>query len=93
MAHRILATWGLAIALVSFASLARAGTWTNANPGAGGAFVAIGAGPTGVILCGSDLGGAYRSLDHGQNWDAIGPSRAGKALPEDGAVSESATTF
>jgi hypothetical protein len=52
-----------------------AGPWTNANPGAGGAFVAIGAGPTGIILCGSDLGGAYRSLDHGQSWDAIGPSR------------------
>lgn len=75
MAHRLLATWGLAAALVSLVSPARAGSWTNANPGAGGAFVAIGAGPTGIVLCGSDLGGAYRSLDHGQTWDQIGPSR------------------
>jgi hypothetical protein len=75
MAHRTLATWGLAAVLVSTVSPALAGPWTNANPGAGGAFVAIGAGPSGIILCGSDLGGAYRSLDHGQSWDAIGPSR------------------
>ena len=75
MAHRMVATWGLAAVLVLIHSSALAGPWTNANPGAGGAFVAIGAGPTGTILCGSDLGGAYRSLDHGQSWDAIGPSR------------------
>ena len=56
-------------------SLANAGPWTNANPGAGGAFVAIGAGPTGILLCGSDLGGAYRSLDHGATWEALGPDR------------------
>jgi hypothetical protein len=52
-----------------------AGIWTNENPGAGGAFVAIGAGPTGIVLCGSDLGGAYRSLDRGASWEAIGPDR------------------
>jgi photosystem II stability/assembly factor-like uncharacterized protein len=54
---------------------ASAGPWTNANPGAGGAFVAIGAGPSGIVLCGSDLGGAYRSLDRGASWEAIGPDR------------------
>ncbi len=63
-------------ALVALAPLpAAAGPWVNANPGAGGAFTSIGAGPTGIILCGSDLGGAYRSLDRGQSWDAIGYSR------------------
>jgi photosystem II stability/assembly factor-like uncharacterized protein len=65
----------LAALLVSAARAASAGPWVDANPGAGGAFVAIGAGPTGIILCGSDLGGAYRSLDRGQSWDAIGSSR------------------
>jgi photosystem II stability/assembly factor-like uncharacterized protein len=57
------------------ATAAAAAPWVGANPGAGGAFTSIGAGPTGVILCGSDLGGAYRSLDHGRSWDAIGPRR------------------
>jgi BNR-Asp box repeat protein len=47
----------------------------NINPGAGGAFTAIGAGPTGVIIAGSDLGGACRSLDHGASWDVIGSFR------------------
>jgi hypothetical protein len=61
--------------LSCLARSAAAGPWTNANPGAGGAFVAIGAGPTGIILCGSDLGGAYRSADHGATWEALGPDR------------------
>src|SRR5262245_22778768 len=75
MARRVHAMWGLAAALLSIASSALAGPWTNANPGAGGAFVAIGAGPSGIVLCGSDLGGAYRSLDRGASWEAIGPDR------------------
>jgi len=49
--------------------------WVNINPGAGGAFTAIGAGPTGVIVAGSDLAGACRSLDHGASWDVIGAAR------------------
>ncbi len=54
---------------------AESGPWINVNPGAGGAFTAIGAGPTGVIVAGSDLAGAYRSLDHGASWDVIGSVR------------------
>ena len=49
--------------------------WININPGGGGAFTSIGAGPTGIILAGSDLSGAYRSLDRGRSWDVIGASR------------------
>jgi hypothetical protein len=59
--------------LISSAALA--GPWTDINPGGGGAFTAIGAGPTGTIICGSDLSGAYRSRDHGLTWDAIGADR------------------
>ncbi len=54
---------------------APAGNWTNINPGGGGAFTPIGAGPTGTIICGSDLSGAYRSRDRGLTWDAIGFNR------------------
>ena len=49
--------------------------WNRTNPGGGGAFSTIGAGPNGIIIAGSDLSGAYRSLDHGQSWDVIGASR------------------
>src|SRR5262249_23558846 len=54
---------------------AEAGPWVNVNPGAGGAFTAIGAGPSGIIVAGSDLAGAYRSLDHGASWEIIGAAR------------------
>ena len=46
--------------------------WKSTNPGAGGAFGAAGAGPTGVIIVGGDLAGAYRSLDRGKSWNQIG---------------------
>ncbi|HEC41263.1 MAG TPA: hypothetical protein ENI20_00355 [Bacteroides sp.] len=49
--------------------------WQSTNPGAGGAFGAVGAGPSGVIIAGGDLAGAYRSLDRGQTWDLIGSFR------------------
>lgn len=49
--------------------------WQPSNPGGGGAFAAVGAGPTGIILAASDLSGAYRSLDDGQTWDVIGSER------------------
>lgn len=49
--------------------------WQRTNPGGGGAFGAVGAGPSGIILVGSDLSGAYRSLDGGQHWDVIGSYR------------------
>lgn len=46
--------------------------WVRSNPGGGGAFTSIGAGPTGVILAGSDLSGAYISSDRGSTWKPIG---------------------
>lgn len=49
--------------------------WVNVNPGGGGEFTSIGAGPSGMIVAGSDLSGAYRSLDRGQSWDVIGAFR------------------
>ena len=49
--------------------------WININPGGGGAFTSIGAGPTGIIVAGSDLSGAYRSKDRGLTWDVIGSFR------------------
>ncbi len=54
---------------------AGASRWVGTNPGGGGAFNAIGAGPSGIILAASDLSGAYRSLDGGETWDVIGASR------------------
>lgn len=50
-------------------------SWQRSNPGGGGAFAAVGAGPTGIIIAASDLSGAYRSLDDGQTWDVIGSER------------------
>ncbi len=49
--------------------------WVNINPGGGGAFTCIGAGPSGTIIAGSDLSGAYRSRDRGRTWDVIGANR------------------
>ena len=46
--------------------------WKSTNPGAGGAFGVAGAGPTGIIIVGGDLAGAYRSLDRGKSWNQIG---------------------
>ena len=51
---------------------APADTWIRSNPGGGGALTAVGAGPTGVILVGSDLSGAYLSRDKGRSWQPIG---------------------
>ena len=62
--------------IVFSGSLAAADSlWQSTNPGAGGAFGAVGAGPSGVIIAGGDLAGAYRSLDRGQTWDLIGSYR------------------
>ncbi len=47
-------------------------TWTRSNPGGGGAFSSIGAGPTGIIMAGSDLSGAYISYNRGASWSVIG---------------------
>ena len=47
-------------------------SWERTNPGGGGAFSTIGAGPSGIVIAGSDLSGAYRSIDYGKTWDVIG---------------------
>ncbi len=49
--------------------------WENTNPGGGGAFSTIGAGPTGTVLAGSDLSGAYLSNDGGSSWTVIGANQ------------------
>lgn len=49
--------------------------WQPINPGGGGWFMCIGAGPTGILIVCSDVSGAYRSLDHGKSWDVIGSNR------------------
>ncbi len=49
--------------------------WIRTNPGGGGAYSTIGASVSGIIIAGSDLSGAYRSVDGGQTWDVIGASR------------------
>ncbi|MGV6829152.1 MAG: VPS10 domain-containing protein, partial [Flavobacteriales bacterium] len=49
--------------------------WQRTNPGGGGAFSTIGASTLGIIIAGSDLSGAYRSIDNGQTWDVIGASK------------------
>ena len=46
--------------------------WQRTNPGGGGAFNTIGAGPTGIILVASDLSGVYLSRDRGATWQPIG---------------------
>ena len=50
-------------------------TWEAVNPGGGGWFMCVGAGPTGILIVCSDVSGAYRSLDRGQSWDVIGSYR------------------
>ena len=49
--------------------------WQPTNPGGGGWFMCVGAGPTGVLIVCSDVSGAYRSLDRGLSWDVIGSDR------------------
>ncbi len=46
--------------------------WIRTNPGGGGAFNCVKAGPTGIIMVGSDLSGYYRSTDNGATWHPIG---------------------
>ncbi len=72
--------WGiLGLLLLSWPPLPRSlngfSPWEPSNPGGGGAFNAIEAGPTGTILAASDLSGAYISYDHGTTWQVIGASR------------------
>jgi len=51
------------------------GLWHATNPGGGGWFERVAAGPTGVVIACSDLSGPYRSRDRGASWEALGPAR------------------
>ena len=62
---------------LSAAGPARAGVWSNVNPGGGGAFTCVGAGISGTIIVGSDIGGVYRSDNHGATWENVGSSGGG----------------
>jgi hypothetical protein len=46
--------------------------WQRINPGGGGAFTSVGAGPDGLLIATSDLGGAYLSRNGGEEWEAVG---------------------
>ena len=63
------------ILILGLSSGAQAQEWTRIGMGGGGWFMCSGAGPTGIILVGSDLSGAYRSVDGGNSWDVLGPNR------------------
>jgi len=72
VSRALLPTARLVCAGLLVTASAAAGPWTAISPGGGGAFTAIGAGPTGILICGADMAGAYRSLDYGLTWDVIG---------------------
>ena len=65
----------LCFSLLLSAQSAPIHNWLRTNPGGGGAFATVGAGPTGQIIVGSDLGGAYYSWTGGQNWYIYGAER------------------
>lgn len=49
-----------------------AGDFVSSNPGGGGAFSSGAIGSDGLLVVGSDLSGAYISLDDGETWAAAG---------------------
>lgn len=60
------------VILISTESYTQNHNWVRSNPGGGGAFSTIGAGPTGTIVACSDLSGAYISYDSGVSWSPRG---------------------
>lgn len=62
----------LFIGISLFSLSAQTHNWSRSNPGGGGAFSTIGAGPTGIIVACSDLSGAYISSDGGSTWSPRG---------------------
>ncbi|HKQ57218.1 MAG TPA: hypothetical protein VJY35_05065 [Candidatus Eisenbacteria bacterium] len=74
MTYALTIAASLALAWLAATPTANGG-WTKMGPGAGGAFTQAAAGPTGIVLAGSDIGGLYRSLDGGGTWDGIGTDR------------------
>lgn len=70
-------TSGILLMVVFYASgLAAACTfhseWEMIEPGGGGAFIDIGAGPTGTVVAASDLSGVYVSYNDGSTWENRG---------------------
>ena len=81
------------LAFVPGAFCAAPGIWKSSNPGGGGWFARVGVGPSGLLLAGSDLSGAYRSADQGATWDNLGAAQ-GQVDPqveEDFSVSTART--
>lgn len=66
----LLAVLTLATGLRAQASSAL--VWDRTNPGGGGWFERCAAGPTGLVIACSDLGGAYVSHDRGKTWHVRG---------------------
>ncbi len=58
--------------LLNFIALSTGAAWNSSTPGAGGWYEAVGIGPTGVTVIGSDLSGAYISKNGGQSWTIVG---------------------
>jgi len=69
---------------ISISIIAQTHVWTRTNPGGGGAFNCIKAGPTGIIVAGSDLSGFYMSKDKGASFTCIG---APQGIPSTHAIS------
>ena len=59
--------------------------WVKTNPGGGGAFNVVKAGPTGTIYVGSDLSGLYISQDSGLTFNSIG-AKQGLTNPHIGGL-------
>ena len=66
------------------ATTTTASPWQRSNPGAGGWFATVKAGPDGMILAASDLSGFYRSQDRGATWDVIGAAQGLKTTHASG---------
>ena len=69
----------------TFSSHAQMHGWQKTSPGGGGAFNVVKAGPTGIILVGSDLSGVYKSKDQGQTFSTLG-ARQGLTLGHIGGL-------
>lgn len=46
--------------------------WTSSDMGGGAYYMVVKAGPSGTVIIGSDLSGAYLSTNGGANWSCIG---------------------
>jgi hypothetical protein len=67
-----LLTASILILSCATAAISQTHSWVKKNPGGGGAFNIVKAGPTGIILVGSDMGGAMMSQDNGLSFTTIG---------------------